>query len=120
MSKKNNDAENGMMGLGEISTIRNILMGEQINETDSRFKDVEKKINKLEEMLLAKIAELQEATQSAHQSLSKETNQQLASLENHVNKGLADLDKKFEKVNAKDRKELGKLFGDVSRKLLGE
>ena len=120
MSKKNNDADNGMMGLGEISTIRNILMGQQINETDSRFKDVEKRINKLEETLLAKIAELKEATQISHKSFAKETSQKFSSVENQMNKGFSDLDKKFEKINAKDRKELGKLFGDVSRKLLGE
>jgi len=120
MSKKNNENQNGAtLGLGEISTIRNILMGQQINDFESRFKDMEKRLNKMEDNLLSKIQELKTVSQTSNKTIVKESNQALTQLEKRLEKEVAELERKVEKATNKERKELGKMLNDMSKRLLG-
>ncbi|MEL6926233.1 MAG: hypothetical protein AAFO94_19480 [Bacteroidota bacterium] len=121
MSKKNTDVQNGpALGLGEISTIRNILMGQHINDFEARFKETEKRINKMEDNLLNKMQEMKEKLQDADRQLSKEMNQQFDSFGKRMEKEVEELERKLEKATTKDRHNIGKLLGEVSKKLLAE
>ena len=54
-----NKEQKNSMNLGEITTIRNILMGQQMNEYDSRFESVQENLNALEASLNQQINALE-------------------------------------------------------------
>ncbi|HFB99744.1 MAG TPA: hypothetical protein ENJ53_02955, partial [Phaeodactylibacter sp.] len=58
MSKKEQSKNSNGAHLGEISTIRDILMGQQINEFEERFNQLQQQLAEVENKLEQKIKEL--------------------------------------------------------------
>ena len=61
MSKKDNSQNSNGPSLGEISTIRDILMGQQINDFESKFEALQEQLDKVEAKLADKIKDLSAA-----------------------------------------------------------
>lgn len=113
-----NKDQNNSMNLGEITTIRNILMGQQMNEYDSRFEGVQENLNALEASLNEKISALDKKTEGRMQELQSDISQRFDKLEQLVINNIADMNKKVDKVRGDDRTKMGELFAEMSKRLL--
>ena len=116
----NKNNKTAPMNLGEISTIRDILMGSQMNEYDHRFSTLEAKIAEVTEMLEAQIDAASNKAASDTMALEKSVNDQLISLENAIGKKLDQLDSKLLQTSKKDKAKIGKMLADMGRKLMEE
>ena len=129
MSKKDNQSDNNAASFGEISTIRDILMGQHINEFEAKFESLQKKLSDVESKLSQKIKDVAADAKSQRKDLSKETDNQFARLEEHtdsrfaqleqsVSDGLANLQQMMEESNLNDKERIGQLLMEAGKKLL--
>ena len=116
MAKK--EDPNGTMNLGELSTIRNILMGQQMNEYDSRFAEVEKLIVDSEEKSNQKLNALAEKTAQQMDALKAEMSERFDKLESLLMDNVSKLNQKMEATSRDDKHELGKFLSEVGKKLM--
>lgn len=129
MSKKDNSQNMNGASLGEISTIRDILMGQQINDFESRFDSLQQQLEKVEAKLANKIKELSAATKSQQKEMDKETSARFANLqketdgriaqvERSLQDGLNDLQQMLEDSSLNDKERIGKLLMEAGSALL--
>ena len=129
MSKKDNSQNMNGATLGEISTIRDILMGQHINDFESKFDSLQKQLEKVEATLADKIKELSAVTKSQHKEIDKETSARFASMQNEtegriaqvertLQDGLADLQQMIEDSSMNDKERIGKLLMEAGSALL--
>ena len=129
MSKKDNSQNMNGATLGEISTIRDILMGQHINDFESRFDSLQKQIEKVESKLAEKMKELSATTKALHKEMDKETAARFASMqsetegriaqvERSLQDGLADLQQVMEDSSLNDKERIGKLLLEAGNALL--
>lgn len=134
--------QNGMAKLGEISTIRDILMGQQMSEYESRFAQLEAYLKEAEQLLQQKIATLSGDSSTQLSALEEQTQQRFAKLENTINdqfnefenattnrfsqleKLLLDnvehLNEEIDKTSRTERQRIGKLLMDMGSQLMEE
>lgn len=119
MAKKDNNGTPANLGpLGEISTIRDILMGQQINEIDQRFQQLEERIQQLELELDKKTKELEQLQQKNSDTITRETNRQFEDFNKLFTKTVDRVDRDLVKLEERRRTELGQIFQRMSKKLL--
>jgi len=113
------DNSNNSMNLGEIGTIRNILVGEQMTEFELRFKELEEQMANFRGEMLLKIQESDKTSTSAMGDLEKVFEKKLAEFEAILdqNRNLFD---SLQKDRSEDREVIGKLLIDFGNKLLQE
>jgi len=116
MANKN---QNTPMNFGEITTIRNILMGQQMQEYDGRFENVQENLNALEAALNEKIDAIEKRTEGRLQELQSDMSQRFDKLEQLMVGNVKDLNQKIDKITGDDRKKMGELFSEMSKRLLG-
>lgn len=124
MAKKDNNLngnENHTNGLniGEIGTIRNILMGDQISEYEIKFRELEEQIATLKSTLFLKIQESNKHNQDSINASIKELENSLEKIGIKVEENNTTIDD-LKINNKKDRKVLGNLFLEISNKLLDQ
>lgn len=102
------------MNLGDLSVIRNILMGQQMNEYDSRFTDASQRDQELQH----NIDELSEKTNQSIGQLEDNINDRLAKLEAFLGDQVSLLKDSIEAKSRADKHFLGKLLKKVSEQLL--
>ena len=112
----NNDADN--FGLGEISTIRNILMGQQMNEYEQRFGHLEEKLVSASGEQGEKLATFQKETEVRLNNLEKEMSARFDGLEKMLKEGLEKLQSQTETSRTSDNDALGKMLAEVGQKLM--
>lgn len=107
-----------MSTLGEISTIRDILMGEYIQEYEKRFeelqKDMEQKFLDLQESL----SSMEARSAAQHQQLQQTFAEQLQALGNTLGLKLGQLDEKVETMSREDKHNLGVLLQNLAAHLV--
>lgn len=113
--KKNNGS---MHSLGEISTIRDILMGEKISDFEARFNAVSDDIKAMEDDFRTKLDGLNAHLDDRSGSLEREIQERFDKLEQLLSEQVAALQKKIEAATQNDRHRIGKLFEKVSKDLL--
>jgi len=106
------------MNFGEITTIRNILMGQQMQEYDGRFEGVQENQNALEAALNERIDALEKRTENRLQELQSDMSQRFDKLEQLMLGNIKDLNQKVDKVTGDDRNKMGELFAEMSKRLL--
>jgi uncharacterized coiled-coil protein SlyX len=118
MAEKNttNGADN--FGLGEISTIRNILMGQQMNEYEQRFGHLEERLVAASGEQGEKLTAFQEQTEERLNNLEKEMGARFDSLEKMLKEGLEKLQSQTESNRNNDNDALGKMLAEVGQKLM--
>ena len=106
--------------LSEISTIRNILMGQQMSEYEHSFTELNNDIVKTKEHFSLQLSNLSNHTDERLQKLEKEMIERFHRLEkllpDHVNR----LDEKLLFISKTDKNDLGKMLADLSKKLISE
>ncbi len=102
------------MNLGDLSVIRNILMGQQMNEYDSRFTDASQRDQELQQ----NINELSDQTNLLIGQLEDNINDRLNKLEALMGEQIERVNDHIEAKSKSDRHALGKLLKKVSEQLL--
>lgn len=120
MSKNEENHSTPPPSLGEISTIRDILMGQQMNEYDSKFSIVDEKINKVEAELINRLEEMEARISERFEAFQKEMNKRLEAIEKQATTNTENLERKIEKATNAENVRLGKMLAKVSKQLLGE
>ncbi len=121
MAKKETKKQNnGNMELGEINTIRNILMGEQIAAFNQQLTELTDRITNLEAELNDKIQQASDQGENSLSNLERNVNQQFTQLENALEASFNKLSTKLDKVSKEDKQRLGKMLEKVSKQLIGE
>lgn len=118
-NNEKNTVSNGL-NVGEIGMIRNILMGEQINDFEQRFKSLQDRISELEQQLSTKINNLDEAAQLSMAKAAEEQNVRFAEIEKQIMTNVEKLHHRIDKVSKDDKARLGKMLEKVSKQLIGE
>lgn len=113
-----NKEQNNPMNLGEITTIRNILMGQQMQEYDGRFDSVQENLHVLEASLNEKLTNLEKQTENRLLELQNDMSERFDKLEQLLMGNIKDLHTKVDKVTGNDRQQLGALFAEMSKRLL--
>jgi ElaB/YqjD/DUF883 family membrane-anchored ribosome-binding protein len=122
-TKKNTSMEKTEVktpGLGDISMIRDILMGQQINDYETRFAEVSNRINQLEQDLRNSIHSLDEKTESNLARLTQDMNDRMEKLRQHLDSQINILNNKIQDTSAKDRAKMAGLLVEMSKKLVTE
>ncbi len=119
MANNNKNNPTGV-NLGEIGTIRDILMGQHINQYEERFLEMKEEMNALREELEEKIQAVDHFHKFAMIDFGKETTQRFNKVEKQLAKDVNNLEQKIRNSSTADKKEIGKLMANVAKKLIGE
>ena len=118
MAEKITEPSNGHAPAGatldQLSAIRTILMGEQIQSTEAQFQAINDRINALTVLLKETEASLAKRLETAQKDLSTDLTAKNAALE----AALKAQGEKFAQKTDADKKEIGKLFMEIGKKLM--
>lgn len=106
--------------LSEISTIRNILMGQQMSEYEHTFDQINHDIAQAKEHLTQEISLLSDKTDGRFQQLEKDMNERFDRLEKLLDEHVRRLDAKLHSMSKTDKNDLGKMLAELSKKLISE
>ncbi len=106
--------------LSEISTIRNILMGQQMNEYESKFAEVEEEISKTREHFTNELNQLSASSDERFRKMETDMNERFDRLEKLLTDHVSRLDQKLLTISKSDKNDLGKMLSELSKKLMGE
>jgi len=121
MENNDKDSSNGNgLKLGEIGMIRNILMGEQINDFEEKFNIVQDQIRQLEQQLNEKIDALGNTTEASFSKMEKSNQSHFEEIEKQLIANVEKLNNRIDKVSTADKMRLGKMLDKVSKQLMGE
>jgi len=121
---KNNTDMNNLNGLGEISTIRDILMGDKISVYESRFNELSEKLDALNKLIDTKALEsnnhINSLSNQLEKSVEQNIEQRMTMMEKKLNDAVEKLNARIDKRSKNDNARIGKLFIDFGKKLGGE
>lgn len=120
MANNENSKTGNGLNLGEIGMIRNILMGEQINDFEQRFNLIQEQIQTLEKQLTDKIDTLSTDTQTSFSDMDKANTLKFEDIEKQLLSNVEKLHQRIDKVSKDDKVRLGKMLEKVSKQLIGE
>ena len=105
---------------GEIGTIRDILMGQQMSEYEDRFTEIKQMLAALESDLRKVINDRDIKFTQSLDELTKETNSRFESLEKLLEKNVASIQKEMTQNRKTDKHKLGKMFAKIGAQLMDE
>lgn len=108
----------GAMGFGDISMIRNILMGQQITAWEEKFKQVDARQDKDLNDLTTALRALESSVNQRLIDLEKRVEDRFSMLEAMINDRFQKLDQKVAEADRADRQTLGQMLAEMSQKLL--
>ncbi len=114
MSKKETNGVN----FGEISTIRNILMGQQMDDYDSRFKELKNHIESVETSLTSKLKDLEQQQMAHNEEMQKVFTAKLDHLEGLLLQNIHEVKASTTENTNQERQNLAKLLAEMSERLL--
>ena len=114
-----NDNNNNAM-LGEISTIRNILMGEQMSQYENRFAEMQTALEKAQEELGNELRATASGTDDRLTNLERDMNARFDKLEKMLSDSVAQMNTRMDKISTADKKQLGEMLATLSQKLIGK
>jgi hypothetical protein len=118
MDDKNN--QNQGMNLGELSTIRNILMGQQMAEYKQSFEGVNQTINEKEAETNEKLQALEKRMNERFANLEKDMNNRFDRLEALLMQNVKEINEHVANKSKNDKADLGRMLATISEQLIGE
>ncbi len=110
--------EEKSMGLGEISTIRNILMGNQMQEYEAKFETLKKESQDISKSTNEKVKSLEAEMNKRFDDLEKDLAKRMNKLEQILIENKTKMEEKIVEERKGDQELLGHLFKEISEKLL--
>ncbi len=116
MSGKNNN-QNGVAP-GELNTIREILMGKQLGDVETKFAELENRLEALRQEVFTELEEVKNSIRNSNTDVKTELSQKFSSLENLMISNTKKTEKEI--IQSKDNMntELAQLFIDFGKKLM--
>lgn len=115
-----NNNENQGMNLGELSTIRNILMGQQMAEYKQSFATVNQTINEKEAQTNEHIQDLKNQINERFENLERDTNARFDRLEALLMQNVREINDRIAAKSKSDKADLGRMLAAISKQLIGE
>lgn len=112
---KNNG--NGNLELGEISTIRNILMGDEMSNVNHSIKNIESKLESMESNFSKKLTTIEKKYEERLNKMKDAYESKIKALEEELTVKSTAIEEKIIAVKNDDRKLLSDLFAQVSEQL---
>lgn len=116
---ENNKKSNGSM-LGEISTIRNILMGEQMSKYEERFAEMQTALEAAQGTLEKELRATAGNTDNRLEKLEKDVNARFDKLEKLLLDNIAQMNKRLDDVSNADKHQLGEMLAAMGKKLMSK
>lgn len=116
MSQKN---DNGKVGFSEISTIRNILMGEHISEFQDALKTFEGSLEELKSDFEQKLENAKDNYDSRLEEMQKTHDAEISALKKELAEKHELLEQKVDSNSESGRKHLSSLFANLSEAVKG-
>jgi predicted nucleic acid-binding Zn-ribbon protein len=104
---------------GEIGTIRDILMGQHINDFENRFSDIANRVQQLEQDLRKAMQEQEDRTNQRFSRLNEEMNERFARLQKNLDDNTKMLDEKVNRTSKADKAIVGAMLMEVGKQLMG-
>ncbi|MEM9921729.1 MAG: hypothetical protein AAF990_26740 [Bacteroidota bacterium] len=117
-NKENNQPS--MPGMGELSTIRDILMGKQMNDYERQFSDISDRFKTMEGEFQSRLQQMEADYDKRVKEIEQEMLDRFEKLEKQLIDNVTNLDNKLRKTSKEDRNRLGKMLAKVSKQLLDE
>jgi|GEM_PF-1038818 len=117
-SKNNNSKEKSMMNLGDVSTIRDILFGSDIQSIEERFEQVSATIGDLRGSTGKDIEALKKETEAHLKSLDKRFEEKMAEIDRQVKQHVTELEKQILNVSKSDKHSLAEMLQQLSVSLI--
>ena len=118
--KENNNISNSGISSGEIGTIRDILMGQQISQNEERFEIIEARIEKMEERFNNRIKTLENKLEEQHTTSQGDFTKRFEILETKLSNSQQSFNEKIDLLRRKEREKLSTLLAQLSQHLLEE
>ena len=104
--------------IGEISTIREILVGGQLKEFNSKIEEMSSIIAESQKLSNDQLENCKKSLSDRFNNLEKSFDERLTALENKINQSLNNLKLEMVENSTNQRKELGSLFKELGEKLV--
>ncbi len=119
MDKKNEKKERtNRLHLGEITTIRDILMGQQMEEYEERFENMEAANAQQNQEVKSQLQELERKSNERMAGIEKNINDRLSKLEKILQENLTSMNQKVEDNSKGNRQMFGKLLMELGEKIM--
>ena len=118
MAKKENTNGNGTSGGGDITMLRDILMGQQINEYDGRFDSIEDLLKEQETAFNTKIQTLEKKLTKQLLQSQEDTKARLNTLEKRLISDMQEVDSKLHQQRTQERRKIGQMLLEMSKQFL--
>ncbi|MBP7184256.1 MAG: hypothetical protein KBA06_02020 [Saprospiraceae bacterium] len=112
---ENNNAQT--LKFGDISVIRDILMGQHIAEFQEKFDKMEQMLSETEIRLTNKIQELDEKTNQNFVSAERNNSARFQTVEKLLKDTEEQLRSTIEKVSKEDKAKIGRYLSEIGKKL---
>jgi len=109
--------KNGQIGLGEINTIRDILMGEQNKHFELQLMELRQELDSLRNNVSTGMTEIKSILKQNNKNVRNEMLSKVVELENRMVKQNDKVSTKFKKDRADQTAQLSKLFLKIGKEL---
>jgi len=103
---------------GEITTIRDILMGGHINQYESQFTEIRNNFTRNDADKDARFKALEEEMNQRFNTLQADMNSRFDKLEALLTENVQRLNERVNTVSTSDKADLGRLLAEVSNRLI--
>ncbi len=107
-------------GLGDISMIRDILMGQQINEFENRFAELSNRVQQLEQDLRKSMQEQEDRSNQRFSKMTEEMNERFARVQKNLDDNTKMLDDKINRTSKTDKALIGAMLIEIGKQLVDD
>lgn len=107
-------------GLGDISVIRDILMGQQMTDYDKRFAESQERTQEMEHDLRQTIKGLDDRTHQRFQQINDEINERFARLQRNLDDNTRMLEERIARTSKADKALIGAMLIEIGKQLINE
>lgn len=118
MSEKKAADNKESLGLGDISMIRNILMGQQMSEYESRFSQMEQQLSIASGEQGEKLNDFQKEAKDRFEALESDINERFSYLEKMLKENFEQLKSSSAETRKNDQEALGQMLVEMGQKLI--
>lgn len=118
MSNKNSKSKEKSMNVSDISTIKDILFGADIQSIEERFNEMNEKIGDVESDSGKSLETLRKQTDEHLKALDKRFEEKMAELEKQMKQHVLDLEKQILNVSKSDKQSLAEMLQQLSVSLI--
>jgi len=114
---ENNKPKNGQIGIGEINTIRDILMGDQVKRFENQMMEMRQEIEQVRNDMGAGLLELKSILKQNNKNVRNDMLNKVVDLENRMIKHNDKTNNKIKKEKKDQAQKLSKLFIGLGKAL---